>query len=467
MPTVLFAQAEGLGEGDPVFITVGSGGAVPTGVETQFQYSGFLLNDTSVIDKYRVIGIDGLDDADVRDTREDNPSYHGENALKALYGGRTLAIRGRIESYNLFKLRDMQMELRSNFAELEEKPLYFLTGNPATEHYINCRKFSKLQWSEEQTRENDFYRDFLITLRASDPRFYLTATREVTLQPNKVGNGSFETDISGWTQLNTGYGTLTFARENGWAGEGSWSYRIKGTHEASVTPRFLGIQSTTMINVNANTPYKFQADVNIVNAVGAGSPGTVEIDWYQNDGTTFISTSTVANMPNTVGISTISANVTSPAAAQKAVLRLQQRSTQSSDVVDYYLDRIWLAEDAGQTVVGEVHVPNLGNIETQPIISLYGALDDVAWTNIPENGATQRFALKTSVSILGSQVYLVDVKTPSVTREDGTNKFQDLDISSDWTPLGPGDNVIRLKSDESVGSTGDARIVFTYQDAFI
>lgn len=132
------------------------------------------------------MNIDGLDDPDVRDDREDNAATHGETAYTSYYGGRTIAMTGRIESYNLFKLRDMQEALRTAFVDLEEKPLYFLTGDPEVDHFINVKKLSKNQWSDEQREHNQFFREFLITLRASDPRFYLYSPRYYALAVNSV-----------------------------------------------------------------------------------------------------------------------------------------------------------------------------------------------------------------------------------------------------------------------------------------
>lgn len=196
-PVVLYGESSGFGDGDPVVAVPGSGDAVPRGVEANFLYNGLTMNDLTVIDKYRVISIDGLDDADVRDNREDNPSDDGETAYNAYYGGRTLAVTGRIEAYTLTKLRDMQMALRTAFNSLQEEPFYFLTGDPYTDHFINVRKFSKNQWSEEQKHLNHFFRDFLVTVRASDPRFYRYIENNVEIDPD-TDSGAELTNIGNY-----------------------------------------------------------------------------------------------------------------------------------------------------------------------------------------------------------------------------------------------------------------------------
>lgn len=180
-PTVLYTQAYGLGDGDPVVALPGSGKAVPRGLEAVFRFNGLTFNDTSTVDKYRVTSIDGLDDPDIRDSREDNPGVDGEMVYDSNYGGRTLAFNGKIEAFTIDKLRDMQQAIRTAFNDLSrEYPLYFLTGDAARDHFINCKKFSKLQWGEEQRDEN-FFRDFLITLRASNPRFFSNTVTAVTI----------------------------------------------------------------------------------------------------------------------------------------------------------------------------------------------------------------------------------------------------------------------------------------------
>lgn len=161
----------GLGTGIPNQASISAQNlAVPTGVESIYRYNGLLLNDKSTVDKYRILRIEGLSDADVRDQREVNPSRHGETALTSLYGGRTIAMMGRIEAWTLAKLRDMVMALKIACAPLVESPLLVLTAQGfARDHQINCRKVQPLQITEEQVNQW-FYRDFLLTLRASSSR---------------------------------------------------------------------------------------------------------------------------------------------------------------------------------------------------------------------------------------------------------------------------------------------------------
>ena len=181
-PITLWSETQGFGSGDTAVSLPGSGTAVPLGLEAVFSYNGLIFNDIDVIDKYRLISIEGLDDADVRDTREVKPARDGEDANFSLYGGRTIALRGRVEAYQLDKLRDMQLALRTAFADMQEQPLYFLTGDSAKDHFINCKKFTGNQWGEEQASDKNYFREFLVTVRASNPRFLSNVRTQTTLE---------------------------------------------------------------------------------------------------------------------------------------------------------------------------------------------------------------------------------------------------------------------------------------------
>lgn len=209
-------QVHGPEWGDSRFSQEGSGAAFPPGLETMFEYNGMIFNKLDQIDKIRITKIDGLSDSDVRDNRENNPSADGETALDAFYGGRTIVFTGRIEAYRLEKLRDMQMAFRQAFSDVgHEYPLIFHAygfipdgkggwkrgPSIARTGQIYCRKNQPITMTEEQV-DLRFYREFMLTLRASDPRFtgYLpsfvqwqadaaTATNETVTKA--VNNGNY------------------------------------------------------------------------------------------------------------------------------------------------------------------------------------------------------------------------------------------------------------------------------------
>lgn len=190
-PTQLWA-------GDPEFALPGSGVSAPPGLEAWLSYNGLVMHDRQVVDKYRVLEISGLHSADIRDSREVLPGDDGEVPLESLLGGRTLVITVRVEAHNTGKLRDMEQALRTAFYSRIERPLRFNTGDLKRDVWINCRMVDKPGETERQDRPDSTFRDFQITLRASDPRYYsvstlryerLFSTASITEPIYTIGNG--------------------------------------------------------------------------------------------------------------------------------------------------------------------------------------------------------------------------------------------------------------------------------------
>jgi phage-related protein len=164
-----------LGTGDPNEGQPGTGLSGPRGIESVIEYNSLYMNVRTWVDTYLITQIGGLEDADVRDSRELNPGYHGETPFKGYYGGRTITLTGKIYTKTLFKLRDMQKAMRQAFADLEnERPLIFRASAPERDSMIFCKKSQAIQMLDEQRTANHFERAFQITLRASNPRFVST-----------------------------------------------------------------------------------------------------------------------------------------------------------------------------------------------------------------------------------------------------------------------------------------------------
>lgn len=185
MPIVLPPPIVSKATGSTEQILIGTATSPPGGVESYFEYNGLLMNDRSLIDTFLITGIDGLHDADVRDMRDVNPSYHGETAFNAWYGGRTIVLSGRIRAHEIKKLRDMQDSLKLAFGSLEELPLKIASNFNNYDVEIYCRKSQPIVMAESQTNFN-FNRDFMVTLRASDPRF--RSIQPVVSQATKTGS---------------------------------------------------------------------------------------------------------------------------------------------------------------------------------------------------------------------------------------------------------------------------------------
>ena len=170
MPITFEEPVVGLGGGSAAEFLPGSRLAVPGGVEAVFEYNDLRLNVLTNIDRYKIKTIDGLDDPDMRDQREDNPGDDGETAYPSYYSGRPMSLQGTIQAYTLKKMRDMIMALEQAFSNIRvEKPLYIY--GPTTEQsvFIDCRKNARLTIQETQN-DYRFFRDFLIPLRASNFR---------------------------------------------------------------------------------------------------------------------------------------------------------------------------------------------------------------------------------------------------------------------------------------------------------
>jgi phage-related protein len=173
----------GLTTGFPDQIAPGSGLSGPYGIEAVLEYRESYFNVRSWLDTYLITQIDGLADADVRDTREANPGRHGETPFNSFYGGRTIAITGTIRAHTRDKMRDMQQGLRQVFSDITtEHPLIFRTGDPYKDLFIFCKKVQSIQMTEIQ-KDFTYRRDFLLTLRASNPRFlsYVTQVGQYSL----------------------------------------------------------------------------------------------------------------------------------------------------------------------------------------------------------------------------------------------------------------------------------------------
>lgn len=190
MPIVFEEPITGYGTGSAKGPLAGSGLAVPAGVEAVFEYNGLYLNVINNVDRYKIKSIDGLDDADMRDVREDNPGDDGETAYPSFYSGRPISIQGTIQTYSLQKMRDMIMALQQAFSDIRnEKPLIIHGISQDQQVFLNCRKTSKLAIQETQ---NDFrfYRDFLIPLRASNFRIMSLVRPAVTVAGLNAGAAS-------------------------------------------------------------------------------------------------------------------------------------------------------------------------------------------------------------------------------------------------------------------------------------
>lgn len=487
-PTVLYAEESGLGDGDPAVSVAGTGESVPRGVEAVFSYNGLLLNDRTVIDKFRIISIDGLDDADVRDTRDINPGDHGETPGGAYYGGRTIAIQGRVEAYELHKLRDMQQALRSAFADLsEEKRFYFLTGDPSTDHYISCKKFSKNQWGEEQKHQNHFFRDFLITLRASNPRFlkHQTKTVEITAFKNYSDNPGGET-----TAKYSSFVDYTVTREaSGTDGVsahvGSW--RDKHAFDGSAGgDSNSGFKSFTL---PAAGDYIFSTYIWLPTAWNGGNLGLSLEGWTGATATVLQRTDTtkrdqwqrvyskITVLSGDLSGTIVLRPTSSPTTVGGGLFytdSLQIEENDGSDIPRRYIDgsydnASWTGTANASSSIGfaetQAALPNLGNFPSQPTFKVFGNMETVKFDI--EGDSIQSFFLTDDVEIAAADIYHADIANNTLRNNAGDNKFRDFDPDSDWPEIPAGSNYLVIPSDGCVPLDEDAKIQVIYRDTYI
>jgi hypothetical protein len=212
MPIVLPPPTVGLSSGSPEFALLGSGRAILGGVESYYVYGDLVMNDRKNYDTYIIKEIDGLADAEVRDSRETIPQAHGEHTYTSWYGGRTIVLSGTIRAYNIHKLRDLQEALKLTFADMTEQPLKIISPFATAPHHslegefeapaveIMCKKSQPIQMRDVQ-QNFSFTRDFLLTLRASEP-FFKSQYVELHSQANITSPYNFSmTNIGNYRAL--------------------------------------------------------------------------------------------------------------------------------------------------------------------------------------------------------------------------------------------------------------------------
>lgn len=101
--------------------------AWPPGLECIVDYnnSAVVLNDLRRVDRIVLTGIGGLSGPDLQASAEKNPDRDGETPQDATYGGRTITLRGYVESLNRDRMRALYSYLLDGFDTLAEAPLWF------------------------------------------------------------------------------------------------------------------------------------------------------------------------------------------------------------------------------------------------------------------------------------------------------------------------------------------------------
>jgi hypothetical protein len=111
-------------------------------------------------------------------------------------------------------------------------------------------------------------------------------------------------------------------------------------------------------------------------------------------------------------------------------------------------------------------VRNNGSIRTQPVVTIFGPSTGTMNTIVLQNQATgESFVFATAYAIGSGQYIVVDFANKTVTRESGTNIYDQVQYaSSSWWQIEPGDNPISFTAS---GTTTNANAVLRWQDAWV
>jgi hypothetical protein len=181
-------------------------------------YGGLVLNDFSTADRYNVMKVDGLlGFPDMKVVELARSEDHGSLDTMVYYGGRTITLTGRIEAHTLSKMREMVYDLRMAFGDIERESALYIQSYWTEDRYLMCRKSTALQITEEQRNRSTYYRDFVITLRASDPRIMSVEMKTASATFNSstpqtmtvTNNGNFPSWVRYRVFSGSGSGSVT------------------------------------------------------------------------------------------------------------------------------------------------------------------------------------------------------------------------------------------------------------------
>jgi hypothetical protein len=496
-PILLQQFAQGLWAGDSARALPGSGTSSPPGLEAVLEYNGVFIHDRSVVDKYRITSMEGLHGGPtVRYSSDPNISAHGSRPGNNLWGDRPFILEGRIEAHNIGKLRDMEQALRTAFYSTVERPLILHTGNINRDVYLMARINDKLGLKEEQTRRDHVYRDFQITMTASDPRIYSINQR--TYSTSFGINDDFSSGVAAWTidsgsaytvtsnvlniptaatrstRNDLGYKPLdsreTFKITSPAtpANGDIIGIRIKEVDDSnyiwgrlratSATAAVLELYktvagvdtllaATASLTIAANTSYWLQTSI-------VGNALTVKL--FNTDPTPGPGTQVGATGSYTLAAG---AEQTAFGAAVQGNVGLRTITTNA-----------WKGDDFEIEPLNFNHQPitprHAGNFLALPKIRLYGPMTDIVVTNstlMPDENF-QRF-LKINGTIPASDWYEYNAADGSLVNSTGVSKYAQLDVTSRQIQLTNGDNFFNLVAASASGTT--PQITASFQDTWL
>lgn len=498
MPILLSQFAAGLWAGDPLFALPGSGTSAPPGLEATLEFNGITIHDRSVVDKYRITGMDGLHGGpSVRYSSDPNVSDHGSRPGNNLWGDRTFVLEGRIEAHNVGKLRDMEQALRTAFYSTVERPVIFHTGDINRDVYIKARINDKIGLKEEQTRRDHLYRDFQITMTASDPRILSINTRNYTfgfgifddfgsgsVSPWTIDNGSAYSITTGQLNIPTA-ATRSTRNDLGYkpidsretfkitspavpANGDIIGIRIKEIDDSnyiwgrlratSATAAVLELYktiggadtllaATASLTIAASTSYWLQTSI-------VGNAMTVKL--FSTDPTPGPGTQVGATGSYTL---TAGLEQTQFGVGVQGSVGLRTLSTNAWKGDDFEVEPLSFNH---QVITSR----QAGNFLALPKVRLTGPMTDIVITNLTvlPDESTARF-IKINGTIPAGDWYEYNAADGSLVNSAGLSKYSQLDVTSRQLQLANGDNGIQIVAASASGTTPSMAV--SHQDTWI
>lgn len=489
MSDLLTQPTRTFGPGDP--------SSEPPGLEAVFEYNTLRINDRLKPDIYRLLELDGFSDADVRDSREENPTRHGETAFDAYYGGRTVTLSGRIECGNLDKLRAMSRDLKGAFGTLLEQEMLMrywdiddnFADNTLLDYTfdagsgtlsISGSALVPSSTAAKRLRHNSrplFRRDALQTLQFTSGT--TIAGSSTCLAGRWLADGSFiygeVTDTALRIRKRSSGGTLTTLASTAITLVVSTTYWMRFQHIGdNLTAEWWGSAPSAWATPSASVVYELSGSDQTT--WGAGVRGNVGLfltpgstDWTYNDYSVQCIDPGDIVLPcrKTQPLEMKEAQagqffrrdflVTLRASDPRFLSRYTEYSrfpfftggtivdgaASSGRFYDKTFDKVYTtAMDATGTAgsaTNSLTVINRGNFPSHPIIRFYGGMTNPSLTN-SANG--QSFSI--SATIADGDYYEVNMANRTVVDSTGTSKYGAVDTSSGWPQLESGTNNLIL-----------------------
>lgn len=428
-------------------VLMGSGRSPAWGIRAFYEFNGLLLNDRRGLEKYRITRPNIWDDPEIRGSNEAFPDYPGEILGRMLYGGKTLTLQGEIEAFTWPKLNDMVDCLRSTFDDISgEKLLKIYSGGPNLEMNGNFEDYvDNLNWLLSTTAPAAGTIDRM----AIDQLLYGTTSFKVsTTTAGDIGivRNAGRAPIE---ELKT-YTYSIWVRNSA-----TRTARISVQHyNAATGGSTVGSVTSTTVAVSANTWTRLP--ITVVAPAGATharidakilASAIGENSWWSgvqiepgSVATTFSETPDVQILCRKGQSTTISEEIT--ARDFKRTFLVALRIANPRMVSQALHHREWLA--TGAAAAGAIFTaPNLGWASAQHVTKLRGPITNPLLTVA---GTGDQIVFKPGIAIPSGREWTIDLAAGTVVDDLGVNKFNQLDVSTDWAEIPGGGSSISFNA---------------------